>query len=52
MAALKDAMLDDNTAVVMFTVPNTLGIFESRIGEITKMAHDRGAVCVTWMAPT
>lgn len=44
MAAF-DAALDENTAVVMFTVPNTLGIFESRIGEITKMAHDRGALC-------
>jgi len=40
-----DRALDAETAVVMFTVPNTLGIFESRIGEITELAHSRGALC-------
>jgi len=37
--------LDGDTAVVMLTVPNTLGIFESRIGEIVELAHKRGALC-------
>ncbi len=37
--------LDAETAVVMLTVPNTLGIFESRIAEIVELAHDRGALC-------
>lgn len=37
--------LDEQTAVLMLTVPNTLGIFESRIGDILQMAHERGALC-------
>ena len=37
--------LDAETAVLMLTVPNTLGIFESRIGEIIGLAHERGALC-------
>jgi glycine dehydrogenase subunit 2 len=37
--------LDAETAVVMLTVPNTLGIFETRIGEIVDLAHDKGALC-------
>ncbi len=37
--------LDADTAVLMLTVPNTLGIFESRIGEIVELAHERGALC-------
>jgi glycine dehydrogenase subunit 2 len=40
-----DGMLDDSTAVFMLTVPNTLGIFESRIGDIIALAHERGALC-------
>jgi glycine dehydrogenase subunit 2 len=40
-----DSALDDETAVLMLTVPNTLGIFESRIGEILALAHERGALC-------
>lgn len=39
------AALDDETAVLMLTVPNTLGIFESRIGDIVQLAHKRGALC-------
>ncbi len=35
--------LDDTTAAVMFTVPNTLGLFEPRILEVTKLAHAAGA---------
>jgi glycine dehydrogenase subunit 2 len=37
--------LDEDTAVLMLTVPNTLGIFESRIAEIIEMAHARGVLC-------
>jgi glycine dehydrogenase subunit 2 len=40
-----DKSLDDETAVLMLTVPNTLGIFESRIGDIVDLAHERGALC-------
>lgn len=35
--------LDDDVAALMITVPNTLGLFESRILEITEMCHARGA---------
>jgi glycine dehydrogenase subunit 2 len=37
--------LNPQTAVLMLTVPNTLGIFESRIGEILDMVHRCGALC-------
>ena len=40
--ALKRA-LDDRTAAVMLTVPNTLGLFESHAREITALAHAAGA---------
>jgi glycine dehydrogenase subunit 2 len=43
--AVLDRSVDDDTAVLMLTVPNTLGIFESRIAEITEIAHERGALC-------
>jgi glycine dehydrogenase subunit 2 len=35
--------LDENVAALMITVPNTLGLFESRILEITEMCHAKGA---------
>ena len=35
--------LDDRTAALMLTVPNTLGLFEPRIREITRIAHEAGA---------
>ena len=38
------AKLDDRTAVFMITNPNTLGIFERRIQEITRMVHDAGGL--------
>jgi glycine dehydrogenase subunit 2 len=41
-SALQHAMNCD-VAAVMMTVPNTLGIFESRIRDICDMAHDAGA---------
>ena len=40
--ALRAAM-DGDVAAVMMTVPNTLGIFESRIREICELAHEAGA---------
>lgn len=36
--------LDDQTAVFMITNPNTLGLFESEIGEISEMLHDVGGL--------
>ncbi len=35
--------LRDDVAAMMITNPNTLGIFEARIGEIGRMLHERGA---------
>jgi glycine dehydrogenase subunit 2 len=35
--------LDDRAAAVMLTVPNTLGLFEPRILEVTRLAHSAGA---------
>jgi glycine dehydrogenase subunit 2 len=35
--------LDSKTAAVMLTVPNTLGLFEPHILEVTKLAHEAGA---------
>src|ERR1043165_3711535 len=43
LADLK-AKLDDRAAVFMITNPNTIGLFESQIGEITKLLHDHGAL--------
>jgi glycine dehydrogenase subunit 2 len=37
------AKLNEDVAALMITVPNTLGVFEERILEITKMVHDKGA---------
>jgi glycine dehydrogenase subunit 2 len=34
--------LDESVAAFMITVPNTLGLFESRILEITEMCHAKG----------
>ncbi|MFT4555073.1 MAG: glycine dehydrogenase subunit 2 [Planctomycetaceae bacterium] len=36
--------LDDQTAVFMITNPNTLGLFEPEIDEISKMLHDVGGL--------
>lgn len=36
--------LSEKTAVVMLTIPNTLGIFETRIEEIAKAVHEAGAL--------
>ena len=37
--------IDDDTAVLMLTVPNTLGIFERRIEEILEIEHRHGVLC-------
>ncbi|MBW2980546.1 aminomethyl-transferring glycine dehydrogenase subunit GcvPB [Candidatus Woesearchaeota archaeon] len=36
--------LTPDVAAVMLTVPNTLGIFEEKILEITKLVHDNGSL--------
>ncbi|RPH94608.1 glycine dehydrogenase subunit 2 [candidate division KSB1 bacterium] len=41
--ALKN-VLDDDVAALMITNPNTVGLFESRIAEITKMVHGVGGL--------
>ncbi|MFN8176512.1 MAG: aminomethyl-transferring glycine dehydrogenase subunit GcvPB [bacterium] len=43
LARLAEAVGDD-TAVVMVTLPNTLGLFESRIREIAELVHRKGAL--------
>jgi len=40
-----DAALDDTVAGIMLTVPNTLGIFEERILEVTEKVHAAGGLC-------
>jgi len=41
LAALAELM-DERVAAVMLTVPNTLGVFEHRILEISELVHRRG----------
>ncbi len=41
--ALKSA-LDDNTAAIMLTNPNTLGLFEENILEISELVHKAGGL--------
>jgi glycine dehydrogenase subunit 2 len=41
LAALRKALGDD-VAAVMLTVPNTLGLFEPEILEVTRLAHEAG----------
>src|SRR5579863_2428183 len=36
-------MVDDDVAAIMLTNPNTLGVFEDRIAEISAIMHERGA---------
>ncbi len=43
LQVLKDH-LDDETACLMLTNPNTLGLFEEEIQEITKAVHEKGAL--------
>ncbi len=44
LAILEEA-LDDTVAAIMLTVPNTLGIFEERVLEVTEMVHAAGGLC-------
>ncbi|MGD8412953.1 MAG: aminomethyl-transferring glycine dehydrogenase subunit GcvPB [Candidatus Latescibacterota bacterium] len=37
--------LDDDIAVMMLTVPNTLGLFEPEIEQITGLVHEKGGLC-------
>lgn len=37
--------LDDGVAGIMLTVPNTLGIFEEDILQITRLVHEAGGLC-------
>jgi glycine dehydrogenase subunit 2 len=37
------AALDERTAAVMLTLPNTLGLFEPKIREVIRIAHEAGA---------
>lgn len=38
-------LLDERTAAIMITVPNTVGLFESHIREVVELAHRAGAQC-------
>ncbi len=39
-----NALLDDNVAAIMMTNPNTLGLFEENILEISKIMHKNGSL--------
>jgi len=39
------SVLDDDVAVLMLTVPNTLGLFETNIADIVEMVHKKGGLC-------
>ncbi len=42
---LEYAMTEGDVAGIMLTNPNTLGIFERQITEITRIVHDNGGLC-------
>ena len=44
LAALRSS-LSDHTAAIMLTNPNTLGLFEEDILEISSLVHEAGALC-------
>jgi glycine dehydrogenase subunit 2 len=37
-------LIDDNTAAIMITNPNTIGLFERNLPTIAKMIHDKGGL--------
>ena len=37
-------LIDENVAAIMMTNPNTLGIFEEKVLEISKIMHDNGSL--------
>ncbi len=39
-----EAVMDDETAGIMVTNPNTIGLFEDHIREITQLVHDKGGL--------
>ncbi len=39
-----EALMDEETAGIMITNPNTLGLFETEIAEIAKIVHDMGGL--------
>ena len=43
--AVLEGALDETVAGIMLTVPNTLGIFEERILEVTELVHRAGGLC-------
>jgi glycine dehydrogenase subunit 2 len=43
LEALRQAV-DERTAVLMLTNPNTLGLFEEEIGELTRVVHEAGGL--------
>lgn len=43
IASLK-TVLNEDVAAIMMTNPNTLGIFEERVEEISKLMHDNGSL--------
>ena len=43
ISALKD-VLDSDVAAIMMTNPNTLGVFEENVLEISKLMHDNGSL--------
>lgn len=43
VSALKE-LLDENVAAIMMTNPNTLGIFEENVLEISRLMHDNGSL--------
>ncbi len=42
---LKFAMQDGDVAGIMLTNPNTLGVFDRQIKEITRIVHEHGGLC-------
>ncbi len=39
-----EAVMDEETAGIMVTNPNTIGLFEDHIQEITQLVHDKGGL--------
>lgn len=42
---LEFAMQEDDVAGIMLTNPNTLGVFDRQIKEITRIVHEHGGLC-------
>ncbi|TFG15093.1 MAG: glycine dehydrogenase subunit 2 [Promethearchaeota archaeon] len=43
--ALKYALEEGNVAGIMLTNPNTLGLFDRKVKDITQIVHDNGGLC-------